>query len=781
MDGRRGMTLLSSRQPVVRFRPVIGLWAVLVLVPVVIGLVWGVYLDDGVYVVLGRARSTATARSLGDSLDTWRQRPSLGLPFYALILSLLARSRIPLPQTALILSALGWGATALAVYSTGQTARRPLAATVAAVLVAFAPVTVSTLGTEVAWSVALAWMAIALSVTGQWHIQTALLAVWMCLFPNQSTLAMTTSLLIVQWIAKRHLSLWAALALVIALLGWGWSTVWPTTGLLSPSTLLPTLLSRIAGWGHRLEQLVDESELYWLFLPCIGSGLLALYNALPKKVLGVGLIAATVLVLEGSTTAWAHAATLVIFLTGLGIGKGLEWIEANKSARLSQLALTLGVILVAGTPLGVAQASSLVQRYRQRPVVLQELEQQAGDWLRAHSDPGVTVLASGRIGYLANRKTIAWSGVDGEPEEIASLLDAVNKDPPGYCVSSKSLAWDRLMQTGWFQSEYVPVQEFASPYGAASPVIIWKRRYQAFDLGEHQPLNVRFPGYVYCLGYRYWPHRIQPGDAVHVTLLMQAMQPLSASFQPVVRMHAPYYGDGWAQISPIEGFGWIQRASLVSSRTLIDSPETGVVFAAQFEVTRTNEVSLGAYYLDVSAVSPGSQRPLAIYQDRDTFPLDRVILGHVIVPWQDTEQRMALRNAKPVGANFGNEIELLGYDVADRLPSEIPASVTLYWEARQPPQEDYVVFVHLLDTDGQRAASHDAPPMDGRYPTKTWPPGEVVPDVHHLVANHPIAQGTYQLSMGMYRWPSMERLPIWDAQGVEQGSRILHLESIEVR
>jgi hypothetical protein len=262
---------------------------------------------------------------------------------------------------------------------------------------------------------------------------------------------------------------------------------------------------------------------------------------------------------------------------------------------------------------------------------------------------------------------------------------------------------------------------------------------------------------------------------------MQAVQPLSPSFQPVVRMHAPYYGDGWAQISPVEGFVWMQRAALVSSRTLIDSPEMGTVIEAQFEMTQTNEAPLGAYYLDVSAVSPGSQRPLSIYQDRDTFPLDRVILGHVIVPWQDAQREMALRNVKPVGANFGNEIDLLGYDLADGPPSEMPTSVTLYWRARQPPQEDYVVFVHLLDADGQRAASHDAPPMDGRYPTKTWPPGEVVPDVHRLVTNRPIAQGTYQLSVGMYRWPSMERLPVWDAQGVEQASRILHLQAIEVR
>jgi hypothetical protein len=32
----------------------------------------------------------------------------------------------------------------------------------------------------------------------------------------------------------------------------------------------------------------------------------------------------------------------------------------------------------------------------------------------------------------------------------------------------------------------------------------------------------------------------------------------------------------------------------------------------------------------------------------------------------------------------------------------------------------------------------------------------------------------------MYPWPSLERLPVWDSQGVEQMDRVVVLQSVEV-
>ena len=120
-------------------------------------------------------------------------------------------------------------------------------------------------------------------------------------------------------------------------------------------------------------------------------------------------------------------------------------------SRLDRFALTVNIVLVAGALLGVAQASSLYQRYRFRPVVHQALERQAGEWLRVHSEPTAVILGSERIGYLADRSAFVWDGEQGDQAELALLPESLSENPPDYCVSFKSLAWDRLMRTGWFQ------------------------------------------------------------------------------------------------------------------------------------------------------------------------------------------------------------------------------------------------------------------------------------------------------------------------------------------
>jgi hypothetical protein len=122
----------------------------------------------------------------------------------------------------------------------------------------------------------------------------------------------------------------------------------------------------------------------------------------------------------------------------------------------------------------------------------------------------------------------------------------------------------------------------------------------------------------------------------------------------------------------------------------------------------------------------------------------------------------------------------LSFESPDSLSPGAEFDVVLYWEALRPPEDDYVVFVHLLDADGQLVASHDGPPLDGRYPTTAWLPGDVVPHVVHMALDPQAPGGTYLLQAGMYQWPGMERLPVWDSEGVEQTDRVVVLQLIEV-
>jgi hypothetical protein len=201
------------------------------------------------------------------------------------------------------------------------------------------------------------------------------------------------------------------------------------------------------------------------------------------------------------------------------------------------------------------------------------------------------------------------------------------------------------------------------------------------------------------------------------------------------------------------------------------------VITKSFVLTGTSNWLIGAYDIDVAAIRPEEDAVLGIYQRRDPFPLDHITLGNVVVPWHGS----LLSAAEAVGASLASEIRLVAFEAADRSSPGSELDVMLYWEALLPPGDDYVVFVHLLDGQGRPAAGHDGPPVNRRYPTRTWRPGDVIPDAHRLVLDPGLPTGTYRLLTGMYRWPSKTRLPVRDSQGVEQPDGVIVLGSIQVQ
>ncbi|MCA1553449.1 MAG: hypothetical protein LC737_03635, partial [Chloroflexi bacterium] len=85
--------------------------------------------------------------------------------------------------------------------------------------------------------------------------------------------------------------------------------------------------------------------------------------------------------------------------------------------------------------------------------------------------------------------------------------------------------------------------------------------------------------------------------------------------------------------------------------------------------------------------------------------------------------------------------------------------VTLTWLARRAVSENVKVFVHLTDASGARVlAQSDGEPVGGFTPTTRWHAGELVEDTRVLRVPDD-AQGDLNLFVGMYRFPSLERLP----------------------
>ncbi len=127
-----------------------------------------------------------------------------------------------------------------------------------------------------------------------------------------------------------------------------------------------------------------------------------------------------------------------------------------------------------------------------------------------------------------------------------------------------------------------------------------------------------------------------------------------------------------------------------------------------------------------------------------------------------------------LGANLADKVLLVSCDLArvEFKPGE-KVQLTLHWQALQPMTEDYVVFVHLAQADGQIVSQQDSQPLGGAKPTSAWIPGEVVDDPYGLTVPLGALPGVYQLRVGMYSLRTMRRLPV-----VEPGRAQVEQDSV---
>jgi 4-amino-4-deoxy-L-arabinose transferase-like glycosyltransferase len=134
--------------------------------------------------------------------------------------------------------------------------------------------------------------------------------------------------------------------------------------------------------------------------------------------------------------------------------------------------------------------------------------------------------------------------------------------------------------------------------------------------------------------------------------------------------------------------------------------------------------------------------------------------------------------------NWGDQLELLGYDLArtSYQPGQA-VHLTTYTRATSPEdgraaETDYTVFVHLLGphnpaTGGPLWAQDDSEPCRRTYPTSDWGPDEIVVDHWALHIPPDALPGEYQVAVGFYHWPTLERLPVLDKAGEVVGDHVV--------
>jgi serine/threonine protein kinase len=107
-----------------------------------------------------------------------------------------------------------------------------------------------------------------------------------------------------------------------------------------------------------------------------------------------------------------------------------------------------------------------------------------------------------------------------------------------------------------------------------------------------------------------------------------------------------------------------------------------------------------------------------------------------------------LEAAIPLGVTLVDTVLLKSAELSDSVfaPGDV-VDLTLHWEALQPTERRYVVFVHVLDPTERLVAQQDVPPA---ISSTEWIPGTEVADSHPVLIPKDAVAGRLQLRVGLY-------------------------------
>jgi 4-amino-4-deoxy-L-arabinose transferase-like glycosyltransferase len=271
-------------------------------------------------------------------------------------------------------------------------------------------------------------------------------------------------------------------------------------------------------------------------------------------------------------------------------------------------------------------------------------------------------------------------------------------------------------------------------------------------------------GSLHLTGFELLTQEAQPESYVELDVRWQIETPFSENWSQFVHLVTPdgvivgqrdvYPGQGLLATEDLSpGFAWENRIAVwVPSAAYAPMPL---------------DVYIGWYHLD-------SGRRLSINAEQETYHLGQVN----IIP-RDSE----LDVPNPIRINFGDQIELVGYEISAISPTAGETTeLTLYWRALQPITADYKIFANILDPlTLTKYASSDGMPAQWTAPTSTWEPGAIIEDPHTLSVDPNAPPGIYELEIGWYQELDGEfpRLRVFTPDG-GQANNFIYLNRIRI-
>lgn len=161
---------------------------------------------------------------------------------------------------------------------------------------------------------------------------------------------------------------------------------------------------------------------------------------------------------------------------------------------------------------------------------------------------------------------------------------------------------------------------------------------------------------------------------------------------------------------------------------------------------------------------------------RSVGPLVEVGVESFEHPSPDLRRGDGGEGGDEAGVRFGETIRLLDAEASPDPLGRALYHLTLYWQAETRVSGDFVVYLRLVDAEGQvRWESEGTRPVGGLYPTNAWPVGAVVSDYHEVSFPPHLPPGEYGLEVGLF--PPFSDVGL----GVDGGATVwLALETLQV-
>lgn len=285
------------------------------------------------------------------------------------------------------------------------------------------------------------------------------------------------------------------------------------------------------------------------------------------------------------------------------------------------------------------------------------------------------------------------------------------------------------------------------------------------------PRHDNFGGEIALVGVGPIETNHQPGGYAYITLYWQAVAPPTDDYIVFVHLVEPGGTRIGGKDTELGGITYpdVYPTDWPVGEILAES----YLVALPLDAPPVLELITGLYHAENQA-----RLPLV---DAGGTPLDADFVRFRALGVRTGEPYPTLGDeAVPVTYHLGESLRINRVSVPTSARVGDTVSIGVEWEADQLLTDDYLAFFHLVDANRELVAQSDGPMLGSDWPSSAMIAGMPFGATRGLAIPADLPPGEYLLRMGLYTYPSLDRLVVSDELGAVLPDRQIELGVIQI-